>query len=382
MIILFGLLLVQNATPAQAGDATPTGSEPYGGQTLCLPNSYLQDPEDCLPLGPSQILSEMAHQGIPYPPRPLPANTPDDSLNEVSMQYAKINAEEGEQIAIYSSIEDASTGSNALRYLPAGILRFVSYSKKMDFNGKHFIQLKSGEWMRASPASISNFQGLIFHNNPETSFGWIVESTQSRSGPGYQYPLLDKNLWREDVVQIYQVQNVNGTDWYRIGINEWIDRRYIRAVQVNPVPPEGVENNRWIEINLYEQILSVYENGHLIFSTLIATGVEPFFTKPGLFKVYEKKPIETMTGAFEPDKSDYYYLEDVPWTLYYDEARAIHGAYWRTMFGYPQSHGCVNMSIGDARWVYDWAKVGDWVYVWDPSGETPTDPDFYGEGGA
>ena len=89
-----------------------------------------------------------------------------------------------------------------------------------------------------------------------------------------------------------------------------------------------------------------------------------------------------MSGAFASDKSDFYYLADVPWTMYFDEARAIHGAYWRAWFGIPQSHGCVNLSIGDARWVYDWAQEGDYVYVWDPSGQTPTDPKFYTQGGA
>jgi hypothetical protein len=39
-----------------------------------------------------------------------------------------------------------------------------------------------------------------------------------------------------------------------------------------------------------------------------------------------------MQGAFEADRSDFYYLEDVPWTMYYDQARAIHTAYWRTSF--------------------------------------------------
>jgi lipoprotein-anchoring transpeptidase ErfK/SrfK len=67
--------------------------------------------------------------------------------------------------------------------------------------------------------------------------------------------------------------------------------------------------------------------------------------------------------------------------MYFDEARALHGAYWRAKMGYPQSHGCVNLAVGDARWVYEWAQDSDWVYVWDPSGETPTDPSVYGSGG-
>jgi lipoprotein-anchoring transpeptidase ErfK/SrfK len=89
-----------------------------------------------------------------------------------------------------------------------------------------------------------------------------------------------------------------------------------------------------------------------------------------------------MSGSFEIDRSDAYYLEDVPWTMYFDEARALHGAYWHNGYGYPRSHGCVNLSPGDARWLYEWAELGDWVYVHDPSGLTPTDPSLYGSGGA
>jgi lipoprotein-anchoring transpeptidase ErfK/SrfK len=50
--------------------------------------------------------------------------------------------------------------------------------------------------------------------------------------------------------------------------------------------------------------------------------------------------------------------------------------------GFEQSHGCVNMSIGDAAWVFNWANEGDWVYVHDRTGNTPDDPAIYGDGGA
>jgi len=41
----------------------------------------------------------------------------------------------------------------------------------------------------------------------------------------------------------------------------------------------------------------------------------------------------------------------------------------------------VNLSVADSHWLYDWANEGDYVYVWDPSGKTPTDPALYGSGG-
>ena len=172
-----------------------------------------------------------------------------------------------------------------------------------------------------------------------------------------------------------------------IGPDEWIPekrgwQRLIGRVIPNPNPPEGVDNGRWIEVNLKDQTVAVYDQGQLVFATLIASGIEPFWTKPGLFQIYQKYDATPMRGAFEADRSDAYYLEDVPWTMYYDKSYALHGTYWHNGFGTPRSRGCVNMSVGDSRWLYDWANVGDWVYVVDPSGETPTDPELYGDGGA
>jgi lipoprotein-anchoring transpeptidase ErfK/SrfK len=68
--------------------------------------------------------------------------------------------------------------------------------------------------------------------------------------------------------------------------------------------------------------------------------------------------------------------------MYFDQARALHGTYWHDKFGTPTSRGCVNMSIADAHWLYSFATIDTWVYVWDPSGNTPTDPAEYGPGGA
>ena len=56
----------------------------------------------------------------------------------------------------------------------------------------------------------------------------------------------------------------------------------------------------------------------------------------------------------------------------HDAARALHATYWHSGFGVPLARGCVNLSTGDAHWVFDWIQEGDWVWVWDPTGQTPT----------
>jgi lipoprotein-anchoring transpeptidase ErfK/SrfK len=157
-----------------------------------------------------------------------------------------------------------------------------------------------------------------------------------------------------------------------------VEGRKVARVVPNASPPEGAATARWIEVDLSEQTLAVYDNYQLVFATVIASGLEPFWTRPGLFQIQVKKESETMRNN---DPTDFYYLDNVPWTMYFDGARALHGAYWRTRFGYPQSHGCVNLSVGDAHWLFNWAHEGDWVYVHDPTGLTPTDPALY-QGGA
>lgn len=374
LALIFSLL---NATVAQA-----QGNNSFAGQPLCLPEAYLFDPLDCLVKGPAAQLTEMAKMGLSVPLRPLPAVKPDPALNISPVSIARINLEATEAAPLYSTFEDATQQVNSTRSIAPGALRYVSFINIDYYNNKPYVQLRSGEWLRASPVAIKAFQGLEFSRTPRNSFGWIVDAAEVRTAPGYAAALVNKVLLREDVVQIYDMQPADKTDWYMIGPAEWVERRYIRQVRINTTPPEGVSNGRWIEVNLYDQTVSVYENRQLVFATLVATGVDPFFTRPGLFQIYTKKETETMSGAFEADRSDYYYLEDVPWTMYFDQARALHGAYWRAWFGYEQSHGCVNFSLGDSNWLFQWAKEGDWVYVWDPSGQTPTDPSYYGAGGA
>ena len=72
-------------------------------------------------------------------------------------------------------------------------------------------------------------------------------------------------------------------EWYRIGPDQWIPRQDARRANVNTTPPQGVKGNRWIEVNLYDQSLTVYDNRQLVFATLVASGGEPYYTRPGLF---------------------------------------------------------------------------------------------------
>jgi hypothetical protein len=374
LLVCFLTLLIfipMDVAAAQSGDDD-------ANLPLCLPGMAADG--TCMLYGPAKTVADMKAAGFPYPARDLPAATPSTELGVLPIYVAKINAPEDQPAPIYASFDDAVARRNAIGQIDPGTLRFISYISLAQHNGKNYLQLASGGWVKAAPAAYPDFQGLTFYENPRNDFGWIIDKTPSYREPSFSSAETGKTYYREDVIQVYQTQEAEGVMWYQIAPNEWVNSIKASVVHLDFNPPEELESDRWIEIDLYNQIIAVYDNGQLKFATLAATGVEPFYTRPGVFQIYEKKPLETMQGAFEADRSDFYYLQDVPWTMYFDEARALHTAYWHTFFGYPQSHGCVNLTPGDANWLFQWADEGDYVWVHDPSGQTPTDPDFYGPG--
>jgi hypothetical protein len=284
---------------------------------------------------------------------------------------------------VYSTADDAASGAGAAGGIDAGFV-YVSWSECQVINDTA-VYLTAAGYIRGGSeckqSALPGFHGLAFSRTPSLPFAWILGTTNVRTAPGTTAAITGKRT-RDQIVQIFEWAQADDLTWAKIGPDAWVAAKDVAAVTPDPTPPEGVEDDRWISINLFEQTLTVYEQGRLVFATMVATGLPGWWTQPGTFQVYAKLERDDMSGSFEADRSDYYLLQDVPWVLYYDKARAMHGAYWRTSYGYPGSHGCVNLSPTDAHWLFNWAEEGTYVHVFDPSGRTPTDPKTYGDGGA
>ncbi|MGI6249971.1 MAG: L,D-transpeptidase [Anaerolineaceae bacterium] len=377
LIGLFGIIAILGLAsffqPVQAATQPNMGED----LPLCLPGIYPVDPGDCLPLGPSETLKELKMAGINPSTLPLPAFVPDADLSELPVHIARIDS--SGPVPVYANLDAAINGGEALRVLAAGPMRYVTVVNRYTGGGRSLVQMDTGEWVEANPIySWNRFQGLEFTRTPTTDFGWAVNPAISYQKPGFDQVMTGKEYPKYHLFQIYQVQTVGDYEWYRIGPDEWVNSLKARRVHPDPTPPEGVTGDRWIAINLDDQVLTAYEKGRLKFASLITTGIEPFYTQPGTFQIYQRYDTVTMQDAYEADRSDFYHLQGVPWVQFYDRNIAIHGIYWPVMLGFPQSHGCVNMTPGDANWLYHWAKEGDWVHVWDPSGKTPLDSPLYG----
>ncbi len=113
---------------------------------------------------------------------------------------------------------------------------------------------------------------------------------------------------------------------------------------------------KWIDIKLASQSLVAYEGQRAVYWATVSTGTARTPTPKGRFRIYSKIRSGTMAGPG-------YRLPNVPYIMNFYGGYAIHGTYWHNNFGWPMSHGCVNMTIGDAQWVYNWAPVGTLVVV-------------------
>lgn len=113
---------------------------------------------------------------------------------------------------------------------------------------------------------------------------------------------------------------------------------------------------RWIEINLSTQRLIAWEGGRSVYAVIVSTGKADTPTPTGVFSIYTTYDVTRMQGAD-------YDVPDVPYAMFYDGNYAIHGAYWHNNFGTPVSHGCTNVAVDHAAWLYDWAYVGSPVVV-------------------
>lgn len=145
---------------------------------------------------------------------------------------------------------------------------------------------------------------------------------------------------------------------------QWEEK--VVALGAENLPYPAPEGERWVDINLSNHSVNLYEGATLISSYPMISGSPATPTPTGEFSVYAQLTIQTMRGK-NADGSEYE-TKDVPWVTYFNGDIATHGSSaWRSSWGYDAgyggSHGCVNMSNEGARAVFDFASVGTAVTV-------------------
>jgi lipoprotein-anchoring transpeptidase ErfK/SrfK len=169
-------------------------------------------------------------------------------------------------------------------------------------------------------------------------------------------------------------------EWWEIeyaGDRAWVASWVVTALNVDTVPvvappatparetlgevrmPEAADQiteTRWIDVDLSEQKLTAIENGIPVHATLVSSGLPQTPTPTGQYRIWIKLRYDDMAGAD-------YYIEDVPYVMYFHEGYGLHGVTWHGNFGHPMSHGCVNVPTEEAGWLFSWADVGTLVNI-------------------
>ena len=128
-----------------------------------------------------------------------------------------------------------------------------------------------------------------------------------------------------------------------------VARQHVRVARTHARPKSVAQDEKWLHVDLTRQTLVAYRGDTPVFATLVSTGREGFDTPAGLFRIHEKHKTRTMRGS---DTDGPFEVAEVPWTMFYRGSYALHGAYWHDDFGNVRSHGCINLSPIDARWLF------------------------------
>lgn len=241
---------------------------------------------------------------------------------------------------------------------------FVSIYKLQD----GFAMLKDKTWLQMSSLKktyASAFSGILVDKPLQYPMAWVVQSSIPSQIPAGVQSKATPAIKRYTRVNIYATVNKGGWDWYLVGPGQWLEQRKVARVDASILPTAApITLKKWVAVDLYEQVLRVYTQDKLVAATLISSGLSQWQTRIGTFTVWHREDLTPMSGAMgAPDE---YSLPAVPYVMYFDKDISLHGTYWHDGFGFKHSHGCVNMSISDAHWLYDWSGTDDLtVVVWN-----------------
>jgi len=272
--------------------------------------------------------------------------------NQLTVDTDLLNDRWYMEVTGYMTVHDAPNG-NVIRSLDAGF-NFMTALRRQD----GWIEINRGEWVNEANLTstnyiVSQFTGIFLpEEGIEVTPAWLLVNLYPSREPGGDPVESNGLLYRYTLVHLYETVEIDGWRWYQIGVDKWIHQTNVSKVVPLEETPDDVNTEKWVGIDLYEQNVIVYEGDTPIFATLISTGLPRWPTYEGTYNIYYRRTRDDMSWGTPGD--DFYYLEEVPWTMYFDEGRALHGAYWHDGLGYRRSHGCVNLSITDAHWLYNW----------------------------
>jgi hypothetical protein len=176
-------------------------------------------------------------------------------------------------------------------------------------------------------------------------------------GPTTGFTIVRSLGFREAVPVTGKPERIGGLAFQRTADGHWLrDENLLRVDAPERLPPWASGDKTWIHVAIGAQTLIAYAGARPTYVTLVSTGADGLAdpkqshaTPRGEFLIHTKHVTATMNGD---EVGDEYDLRDVQYVQYFTEGYALHAAYWHDAFGTAHSHGCVNLSPQDARWLF------------------------------
>ena len=231
----------------------------------------------------------------------------------------------------------------------------VTKGKVVEIDGETYVHTGVGlvalsDLYRHSP---SPFAGLDLVKAPPASwpFAWVIaangRTVTARATPSKKGAAAGTRAHRELVPVLEEADG-----FVRVAEGVWLERASVRIARKRPRPAVDGADAKWIDLDRDEQVMVAYEGETPIYATLFSSGRRKQDTPPALYRIRSKSAVTKM--AAEERENSHYEISEVPWATRFRSGLYFHAAYWHDQFGTPKSHGCVNLSPHDARWVYDW----------------------------
>jgi hypothetical protein len=166
---------------------------------------------------------------------------------------------------------------------------------------------------------------------------WVTKTVITREQKSIWYEIYDFHLRKSFYVPSY-------------------DMRIIPDEELAPLSPEVPETLKHIHVDLGTQTVAAFEDDALVLIARCSSGAGNTKTPLGDFRTYHKSPSVHMTNEGD-DEAGVYDLPGVPWCSFFTGTGiAFHGTYWHNDYGRPRSHGCVNLTSEDAKFIYRWSS--------------------------
>ena len=271
-------------------------------------------------------------------------------------RYVMVTVPEDTYSPMWGSIEQLWSFADPERQLGRGdSVALDPEHPTLEFEGEsYYVSIDGKVLPQANTVPLKNYsewQGVSILPDTHLPFAWVTPN----KAPVYDAPKGSKidELTRRTRVDVFE-DAVATPGWVRVG-----EGRYMKADHLNEVRkqarPEGTGiHMQWIDVDLGEQTVVAYYNDQPQFATLTSSGRPPNNTPRGNYPIWGKAAAITMKSQQYDDKP--YYVNRVPWVMFFQAHNAMHGAYWHDRFGAVKSHGCANLSPNDARILFDWLE--------------------------